>query len=161
MAGTDLLGDGMIKVTICATLSSVSNPPASELNAGIDIQDYIMKDGLGIEPDQASVDNTSLASKSDTERAGTPSYKIEIMGKRKKPPTPDVGYNTLAPGQDVYCAVRRNKDNALPWVAGDEAEVYPVETGIRQKQQTARNEVQKFKSKLFNHTDADIDAVVA
>jgi hypothetical protein len=161
MAGEDLLGDGMIKVTYLPTLSSISNPPAAELNAGVDLQQYILKDGLGIEPDQAAVDNTSLASKSETERAGTSKFSIELMCKRKLASGEDVAYNTLVPMQDGILAVRRTKDNELPWVAGDEAEIYPVQNGIRKKQQTALNEVQKFSSKLFNHTDADIDAVVA
>lgn len=160
MAGEELLGDGMIKVTYLPTLSSISSPPATELNAGIDLQQFILKDGLGIEPDQAAVDNTSLASRSETERAGTSKFNIELMCKRKLAAIEDIAYNTLVPGQDGFLAVRRTKDNELAWVAGDEAEIYPVQNGIRKKQQTALNEVQKFSSKLFNHTAADIDAVV-
>lgn len=161
MAGEDLLGDGMIKVTYLLTLSSISSPPAAELNAGVDLQEYILKDGLGIEPDQSPVDNTSLASKSETERAGTTKYSIAVTCKRKLASGEDVAYNTLVPMQDGYLAVRRTKDNELVWVATDEAEIYPIQNGKRMKQQTALNEVQKFISKLFNHTDADIDAVVA
>lgn len=161
MADEDLLGDGMIKVTYLLTLSSVSNPPAGELNAGVDLQRLIIKDGLGIEPDQSPVDNSSLASKSETERAGSPKYGVALTCKRKKIAIEDIAYNTLVPGQDGYLAVRRTKDEALPWVADDQAEIYPVQNGIRMLQQTGFNEVQKFISKLFNHTDADIDAVVA
>lgn len=161
MAGEDLLGDGNIKVTYLVALSSVSSPSATQLNAGVDLQEYILKDGLGIEPDQSPVDNTSLASRSETERAGTSKFAIELMCKRKQATLEDVAYNTLVPGQDGWLAVRRNKANELPWVAGDEAEIHPIQNGIRKKQQTALNEVQKFSSKLFNHTDSDIDAVVA
>lgn len=161
MADEDLLGDGMFKVTYLPTISSVSNPPATELNAGVDLQKYILKDGLGIEPDQSPVDNTSLASKSETERAGTTKFAIALTCKRKLASGEDVAYNTLVPGQDGVLAVRRTKDNELPWLAGDPAEIYPVQNGKRMKQQTAMNEVQKFISKLFNHSDSDDDAVVA
>lgn len=161
MADEDLLGDGMIKVTYLPTLSSVSNPPAAELEAGVHLQKYIIKDGLGIEPDQSPVDNSSLASKSETERAGTPKYAIALTCKRKKVSAEDIAWNTLVEFQDGYLAVRRTKDEALPWVATDEAEIYPVQNGIRMRQQTGFNEVQKFISKLFNHSDADVNAVVA
>lgn len=161
MAGADLLGDGNVKVTYCLTLSSVSNPPASELNAGVDLQEFITKDGLGIEPDQSPVDNTSLASRSETERAGTSKFGIELTCKRKLLSINDVAYNTLVPGQDAYLAVRRNMAHEDAWAAGQEAEIYPIQNGIRKRQPPVLNEAQKFMSKLFNHTDSDTDAVVA
>jgi hypothetical protein len=160
MADEDLLGDGYYKVTICTALSSVSSPPAAELNAGVDIQGCIMRDGLQIEPAQEGADNSSLKSKGPTQRAGSPSYQINILGKKKKNPIEDIAYNTLVPGMDVWLAVRRNRPNEEAWAAGDPAEIYPVQCGIRKPQQTAWNEVQKFLSQLFNYDDADIDAVV-
>jgi hypothetical protein len=161
MADEDLLGDGMYKVTILPSVSSISNPPVAELNNGVDIQSCIMRDGLGIEPNQDAVDNGSLASVSATERAGSPSFSIELLCKKKLNTIDDVAFNTLVPGQDAVLAVRRNRPQAEAWEAGDPAEIYPVQCGLRKPLQTARNEVQKFSSKLFNHSDADIDAVVA
>ncbi|MFI6477360.1 hypothetical protein ACIBH1_05470 [Nonomuraea sp. NPDC050663] len=160
MADEDLLGDGMYKVTICTALSSVSSPPAAELNAGVDIQACMMREGLQIEPSQEGADNSSLANKGPTRRAGTPSYTINLLCKKKKLTIEDIAFNTLVPGQDVILAVRRNRPNAEAWQAGDPAEIYPVQCGVRKPQQTAWNEVQKFLSELFNHSDADIDAVV-
>ncbi|MFB4285704.1 hypothetical protein ACBJ59_61330 [Nonomuraea sp. MTCD27] len=161
MADEDLLGDGFYKVTICTALSSVSSPPAAQLNAGVDIQSCVMRDGLQIEPNQEGADNSSLASKGPTQRAGSPSYSINLLCKKKKLTIEDIAYNTLVPGMDVWLAVRRNRPNAEPWEAGDPAEIYPVQCGLRKPQQTQWNEVQKFLSTMFNYADADIDAVVA
>ncbi|WP_431903631.1 hypothetical protein [Nonomuraea sp. bgisy101] len=161
MAGADLLGDGNVKVTYCLTLSSTSNPLASELNAGIDLQMLLTKDGLGIEPEQAPVDNTALGSRSETERGGTSKYAINLIYKRKKLVANDTAFTALVPKQDGFLAVRRDRDHEIPWTAGDPAEIYPIECGIRKRQPPVLNEPQRVAQQMFNHEDSDTEAVVA
>ncbi|MGI5161389.1 hypothetical protein [Microbispora sp. CA-102843] len=162
MADTeDLLGDGYYKVTWCLNIANIHAPTAAELNAGVDLQLYITKDGFNVTPDQAAVDNSSLASTGPTERGGSTAFGIELTCKRKKIPAEDVAWNTLQEKQMGFLAVRRTLPEGDAWAAGQEAEIYPAECGKRRKQQTAANEVQKFISKLFNHSPADDNAVVA
>jgi hypothetical protein len=156
----DLLGDGNVKVTVCLTLSSISSPPATELNAGVDIQELLTKDGLSISPEQAAVDTTSLASRSETERGGTAKHPTELTYKRKVLEADDVAFNTLTPGTDIIVAVRRNKPHETAWAAGDDAEIYPLQCGIYKRQPPALNEVQKVVQTMFNHSDANTEAVV-
>jgi hypothetical protein len=66
----DLLGDGMVKVSMVLTVANISAPTAAELNAGTDLQEYITKEGLEISAEQTPVDNTALASVAETEDAG-------------------------------------------------------------------------------------------
>lgn len=157
----DLLGDGMVKVTFCLSIASVSAPTAAELNAGTDLQERITKEGLGIEPDQSPVDNTSLASRAETEDAGTTKYEIELTYKRAQEAADDVAYNTLVPGQLGYLAVRRNRPHEEPWEAGDEAEIYPVRCGTRRRQPPELNAPQTVVQRMFNYSEGDPDAVVA
>jgi hypothetical protein len=157
----DLLGDGNVKVTFVLAVASISAPTAAELNGGTDLQERITKEGLGIEPDQSAVDNMSLASRTETEDAGTTKYEIELTYKRAEQSADDTAYNTLVPNQLGYLAVRRNKANEDPWVAGDEAEVYPVRCGTRRRQPPELNTPQTVMQKLFNHTSGDDDATVA
>lgn len=161
MANEDLLGDGNVKVTVCLTLSSATSPPATELNAGVDIQTLLTKDGLGLDPDQNSVDNGSLASRSNTSRAGTATYPIQLTYKRKQLEADDVAYTTLVPGADFYLAVRRNTAHETAWTAGDPAEIYPVQAGIYKYQPPVLDEVQKVMQQMFNHTDPVTEATVA
>lgn len=157
----DLLGDGNVKVTFCLTLSSISNPPAAELNAGVDLQELLTKDGLDINPEQAAVDNTSLASRDETEDAGTSKYNLELTGKRQEADVDDVAWNTLTDRQLGFLAVRRNRAHEDDWEAGDPAEVYPVRCGRPRMQPPAINTAQTFKSKLYNYKAPDPVAVVA
>lgn len=157
----DLLGDGNVKVTFCLTIANIAAPTAGELNAGVDLQEFITKDGLAINPEQASVDNTSLASRDETEDAGTVSYSIELTCKRKQAPDPDVAWETLTDGQLGFLAVRRTLPHETAWAAGQEVEVYPVRCGRPNRMPPELNAAQRFVSKLFNHTTADANATVA
>lgn len=161
MAGADLLGDGNVKVTFCLTIANISAPTAAELNAGVDLQEWITKDGLGISPEQAAVDNTALASRDETEDAGSVKYGIELTVKRKEDEVNDTGWDTLTDRQLGYLAVRRNLAHETAWAAGQHGEMYPVRCGRPNMQPPELNAAQKFVSKLFNHTTADADAVVA
>jgi hypothetical protein len=157
----DLLGDGNVKVTFVLTIANISAPTAAELNAGVDLQEYITKDGLKIEPDQAAVDNTALASRDETEDAGTVKYGIELTCKRKQNAVDDVAWNTLTDGQLGYLAVRRTMAHETAWAAGQEVEVYPVRCGRPNRQPPELNAAQKFMSKLFNHSSSDANSLVA
>lgn len=157
----DLLGDGNVKVTFCTTLSNISSPPAAELNAGVDLQHVITKDGLAITPEQAAVDNTSLASRDETEDAGTVKYSLELTIKRQDSEATDVGWTTLTDRKLGYLVVRRHRPHEEPYQAGDPVEVYPVRCGRPRMQPPALNTAQTFIVKLFNHTAPDPMATVA
>lgn len=161
MANEDLLGNGNVKVSVLLTLSSFTAPPVAELNAGVDIQMLLTKDGLGIDPDQASVDTTALGSRSNTSRGGSATYPTSLTYKRKELEADDVAFNTLVPGTDVVVAVRRNKAHELPWVAGDKVEIYPLECGIYKRQPPVLDEAQRVVQTMFNHTDAQTEAEAA
>lgn len=157
----DLLGDGNVKVTFVLTLSSITAPTAAQLNAGVDLQTVLTKEGLDISPEQSSVDNTNLSSTSETERAGTTKYTINLTVKRASTSLLDIGYNTLVEGQDGYLAVRRDRDHATAWAASQPAEIYPVQCGVQKDQPPKLNEPQTFMSQLFNHTAPETRAIVA
>ncbi|MGA4989867.1 hypothetical protein [Nonomuraea bangladeshensis] len=157
----DLLGDGNVKVTFCLTIADISSPTATECNAGVDLQTVITKDGLNISPEQAAVDNTALASRDETEDAGTVKYSLELTVKRQEDSVDDIGWNTLVDRQLGYLVVRRNRPHEDAYQAGDPVEVYPVRCGRPNMQPPELNAAQRFVSKLFNHTAPDTAAEVA
>lgn len=158
---SDLLGDGNVKVTWVLAIPTISAPIAATLNGGVDLQTLITKDGLSIEPEQSPVDNTSLASRDETEDAGTLKYSLELTVKRQETPVDDVGWNTLVDRQLGYLVVRRTLAHETAYAAGQEVEVYPARCGRPRMMPPALNEAQKFAVKLFNHTSPDTRATVA
>lgn len=157
----DLLGDGNVKVTYVITLSSITAPTAAQLNAGVDLQTVLTKEGLDIAPEQTAVDNTNLSSTSETERAGTTKYTINLTVKRQTVALADIGYNTLVEGQDGFLCIRRNLPHDTVWAAAQLCEVYPVQCGVQKDQPPKLNEPQTFMSQLFNHTAPETRATVA
>lgn len=157
----DLLGDGNVKATWVAAVANISAPTTTELNGGVDLQLVITKEGLAIEPEQAAVDNTALASRDETEDAGTVKYSIELTVKRQDTTGADIGWNTLVDRALGYLVVRRTQAHEDAYAAGDEVEVYPVRCGRPRMAPPALNEAQRFMVKLFNHTAPDTRATVA
>ncbi|KAB2347353.1 phage tail tube protein [Actinomadura rudentiformis] len=157
----DLLGDGNVKVTVVTTLSSKSTPTAAQLNAGIDIQEYVTKEGLDIKVDQAAVDNTALASRSETEDAGTTKHEVVLTYKKQDTPLGDVAFNALPPRELRWIAVRRDRAHETAWAAGQPAEIFPVRCGDYMRQAPKLNEPQLIEQKMFVYEAADTEAVVA
>lgn len=159
---TDLLADGYVKVTwVPGTLADVSNPTLAELATGVDLQWYITKDGLDFKPDTAAVDNTALASTSETEDVGMDSHQNALTCKRKEDPASDVAYNTLVRGAVGTVVVRRNLTEATAYATGQEVETYPSRCGLPALQPPVKNAPQTFTVKLFYYTVGDQRATVA
>lgn len=158
---SDLLGDGNVKVTFALAVASIGAPTAAELNAGTDLQEVLTKEGLDIKPDQSAVDNTSLASRSETEDAGTTKYEINLTWKKQEDLVDDVAYSALVPGTLGFLAVRRNLPHETAWAATQDVEVYPVRCGAFMRQPPKLNEPQTVEQKMFNHTQPDTEATVA
>ncbi|MGI5233840.1 hypothetical protein [Actinoallomurus sp. CA-142502] len=161
---TDLLNDGMIKVTwVPGALADVSNPTLAELTAPgvVDLQWFVTKDGLDLKPDTAAVDNTALASTEETQDVGMDSHDNSLTCKRKEDSTQDVAYNTLTRGAVGTLVVRRNLPEATAYAAGQNVETYPSRCGLPALQPPEKNAPQKFMVKLFNYASGDQRATVA
>ncbi|GCD37937.1 hypothetical protein OEIGOIKO_05747 [Streptomyces chrestomyceticus JCM 4735] len=158
---SDLISDGKTKVVWVASLSSQSSPPAAELNAGADVTPRVTPDGLKVDPDTASVDTNSLASRFDTAEPGRVKVDIEVTCKRGTTPQEDLPWRTFTYGTHGCLAVRRGVDYEVPFAAGQEVEVYPVACGEPASAPPAANEVSKFTSKMMLTQAPQTRAVVA
>ncbi|WP_242892425.1 phage tail tube protein [Actinomadura litoris] len=157
----DLLGDGNVKVTVVSTLSSKSTPSAAQLNAGIDIQTVLTKDGLNIKVDQSPVDNTALSSRTETEDAGTTKHEVNLTYKKQDSTLTDIAFNALGPGDLIWLAVRRDRAHETAYAAGQPVEIYPGRAGSYMRAEPKLNEPQTIEQKIFIYESADTEAVVA
>lgn len=145
---SDLINDGMTKVSWVASIANINAPTAAELTAGQDFTARITPDGLKIDPSTADVDTSSLASTFDTKTVGRVGFDAELTFKRGTTGPEDLPYTTLKYGVSGYLAVRRGVAYATAWAAGQKAEVYPATCGEPQNNSPAANEVMKFMSPL-------------
>lgn len=156
---SDLLTDGMTRVTWCASIANIHAPTAAELNAGTSLETLITPDGLKIDSSTDSVDTSSLASTFSTSSAGRSKFDIALTFKRQTPV--DTAFNLFPYRTSGYLVVRRNTTVATAWTTGQVIEVYPIQTGRRQLVSPAANEVARFISPMMVTSDADDAAVIA
>ncbi|MGR7002814.1 phage tail tube protein [Yinghuangia aomiensis] len=156
----DLVSDGMVRVGWAVAIANIHAPTVAECNASTDLTPRITPDGLGITPDTATVDTSSLASTFDTEGVGRRSYKNELTCKRGEG-ADDYAYDLLTYRTRGFLLVRRNVPYETPWAATQDVEVYPAQCGEPALEAPAKNEVQKFKSPLAVTDEPDARAVVA
>lgn len=159
----DLLADGNVKATWVPSIADISAPTVAELTGGsaVDLEWVITADGLDVKGDTASVDNTALASTSETEDTGRIKRDLSLTVKRKDNTSEDVGWATLTYKALGNLVLRRTLPVDTAYAAGQEVEVHPVRCGEPIMMAPEKNSVQKFNVKLFNHTASDTRAVVA
>jgi hypothetical protein len=145
---SDLINDGMTKVSWVASIANINAPTAAELTAGQDFTTRITPDGLKIDPTTADVDTSSLASTFDTKTVGRVGFDTETTFKRGTTGPEDLPYTTLKYGVSGYLAIRRGIAYATAYAAGQKVEIYPITCGEPQNSAPAANEVMKFVSPM-------------
>ena len=145
---SDLINDGMTKVSWVTSIANINAPTAAELTAGSDFTARITPDGLKIDPSTADVDTSSLASTFDTKTVGRVGYDTEVTFKRGTTGGEDLPYTTLKYGVSGYLVVRRGVAYATAWATSQKCEVYPITCGEPQNSSPAANEVMKFVSPM-------------
>jgi hypothetical protein len=157
----DLISDGKIRVYWVPGTGGIANksaPTVAELNAGTRLDVVMTPDGLDLSFATAAVDNSSLSSTFDTEKAGRrkPSGKLTI----KRQDGTDTIFALLAYQSEGFLAIRRNIDASTAWTIAQKAEVYPAQTGMR-SQGYGPNTIQRYDVPLFFTSDPDDFATVA
>lgn len=158
---SDLISDGKTKVCWASSLSSLTAPTATELNALADYTLRVTPDGLKIDPETAAVDTSSLGSRFDTEEAGRTKFSIELTFKKGTTVQEQMPWTTLTYGTHGVLVVRRGIDFETNFASGQVVEVYPVACGEPGEQPPTPNEVSKFVSKMMLTDAPETRAVVA
>lgn len=157
----DVISDGMTRVYWVPAISNIAAPTVAELNAGLNMTSQITDDGLeGWEADTARVNNTSLASTTDTERMGRDKLASPMLRFKRQMPT-DVVRSTLAKNTMGYVVIRRDVTESTVWTIGQACQVTPVECGRRRDIKPEPNTMSRFEVPFANHTAPSYDAVVA
>lgn len=154
----DLISDGKIRVYWVTSISSLSGPTTTELDAGIRLDEDMTPDGLSITPSTADVDTSSLSSTFDTRKAGRRSFDISVKIKRQS--SSDTTRTTLVYQAEGYLVVRRDVDASTAWTSAQKCEVYPAQCG-EPTLSYGPNTVQAYEVPLKLTADPETAATVA
>lgn len=131
--------DNSEKVTVLQTKpADLAALTLTELTAGIDIEDWILKSDFRLSPTASATHNdTPLGAKgtwvnfAEGNAEGTVTVLRDLDEAGKPIPNSDgqAVFDLLKEkGTEVWIAVRRGPDPDVPWAAGDEYSVYQVTT---------------------------------
>lgn len=160
----DVISDGMTRVIFVPGENGIANinaPTVAEANSGINMTAQISDDGMeGWEGDTARVPNTSLASKTDTERMGRDKLANPMLRFKAQKPT-DTVKSTVTKGVMGHVLIRRLVAQETANAIGQDWQVVPVEAGRRKDLKNEPNTMARYEVPFANHTTPAYDAVMA
>lgn len=155
----DIVSDGNVRIVWVTTLSSVTSPTATQINAGVDLTPFITPDGWNVTTSEATVDNSALNSVDDTVLPGRRSDEIEVTFKHQGDSA--APWTTFANNPAGYLVERRSVAYGTAVAASQKVRVFTVTAGFRNKLPAAPNELEKFSVKFYKSAAVSDSATVA
>lgn len=158
---SDISSDGRTRVAWVTTIANIAAPTTTELNAGMLLQSTLTADGLmGLNPETADVDTSSLASTFNTARNGRVSFSNVGLRLKKQTGT-DTIFTTLVKDTEGYLVIRRSVTEGTAWASDQEVEVYPVVCGEISRMNPEPNTVERYEIPLKVTSTPNLRAAVA
>lgn len=146
----DIVTDGRTKVWSVPSIANINAPTVAELNAGTKLEDRVTPDGLvGLEPETAAIDTSSLDSTFNTNIPGRISMGSPLLRMKKQHASTDTVYNTMVYDYRTNIVVRRDTTSSTAWTVGDKVEVYPVACGEVRNLPPEANSLHKYEVPLM------------
>lgn len=141
----DIIIDGLVRVSFVPTITSLTAPTATELNAGTLLHDTLTPDGVeGFDPDPGEVDNTAYGSTFDTKLPGTASFSGTRLTLKKQSGTDTVHATMTAFNTAGNLVFRYGFPKATTFAAADKVTIYPIRTGSWSYVPPERNTVLRY-----------------
>jgi hypothetical protein len=157
----DIVSDGRTRAYWVTTIANQNAPTTTELNAGIALQATLTADGLmGLQPETASVDTSSLASTFNTAVNGRTSFSNTRFRLKKQTGT-DTIFTTLVRDLEGFLVVRRSVLETTAWASAQAVEVYPVICGEIARNDPEPNTVERYEIPLTMRAAPSLRAAVA
>lgn len=151
--------DGKTRVAFVTTIAApISTPSPTEIAAGTDLSPYITKSGLSTPSNQNMVASGALAETFDAEVPGTFGGPIELTMFRDRPD--DDAWNLFTFGTEGFIVIRYGVLSETAFTAGDDVEVYPIQTHEPIMTPPASNENATFKVMCAVTGQPELHAVV-
>ncbi|MFJ5176719.1 hypothetical protein ACIP68_23140 [Streptomyces griseoviridis] len=163
---------GRIAIYFVPTVASIAAPKVSEISAGVNLSDYITRDGLKTPSSGNTIDASDIGSRFNKTAPGTyGGDAAEITAHRDSKSATDLAWSTLPQDAPGFLVIARQgfaqavgtglgTKNGTPTV-GDRCEVLAVTVISRALNDTGDNETSKFTASMAITAEPAQDAVVA
>jgi hypothetical protein len=163
---------GQLGLYFVPTIADITAPTVTEITAGVDLQNFVTRDGVKTPNTGNTVDSSTVGNRFTTTVPGTTGGDAATLTcHRDSKGTDDTAWTTFTEGSQGFLAVARagwaqsvttglGDPAALP-VEGDRCEIYPVAVLTRAMADTAENQTSRFDAQLPITAPPALDAVVA
>lgn len=153
---------GEIRYWFVTTIANIAAPTTAEINAGVDMTPYGLRDGLSTPRGANMVDTSDVSSKDNTQDVGTrDNGPLVYTAHRDSVSGSDVAWNTLLEDAVGYWVVRRFGGSAAAIASTNKVEVYPVIVATAAPVDIAENQSQRVLITLGVTRVPNLRAVVA
>ncbi|MEU8371222.1 hypothetical protein [Micromonospora tulbaghiae] len=157
----DITADGKTRVAWVPSISNINAPTTTELNAGMLLHSTLTADGLvGLRPETADVDTSSLDSTFSTTVNGRTSFSGTMLRLKKQSGT-DTIFDTLVRDAAGFLVVRRSVAASTAWASAQKVEVYPALCGEVARVDPEPNTVERYEIPLKITSSPSLRAAVA
>lgn len=157
----DITADGKTRVAWVPSIANINAPTTTELNAGMLLHSTLTADGLvGLRPETADVDTSSLDSTFSTTVNGRTSFSGTMLRLKKQSGT-DTIFDTLVRDAAGYLVVRRSVAASTAWASAQKVEVYPALCGEVARVDPEPNTVERYEIPLKITSSPALRAAVA
>jgi len=160
----DIVIDGKVRVAYVPTITSISAPTTTELNAGTLLTPFLVPTGLeGFESSQDGVDSTSLASTFNTQLPGRVGFSGTGLVLKKQDGTDTIFNLITVPNTAGFIVIRANGvDQAAAWASAQLVRVYPGRTGVHSPVGLGEaNSMERYRVPWFVSPEPNVKAAVA
>lgn len=134
--------EGKTNVYWVVSIATDSTPTLSEIQAGVDLTNFVAKDGVAVNINTNNVDSATIGETFDAQVAG--SWGADLQLTMFRDDSADTAWNTCVYGSNGYVVIDRFNDTGTDPSNGDKVEVWPAEMHQPAPQNSAANTQVRF-----------------
>jgi len=150
--------EGNTNVYWLTTIATTSTPRVNELTAGVNLTNFVAKDGVSVNINTNNVDSATIAQIFDAQAVGSYGADLELTMFRDD--TLDTAWNTCVYGTNGYLVIDRFSASGSSPLNGKKVEVWPAEMHQPSPENSAANTVVRFMEKFAVTSTPNLSATI-
>lgn len=151
-----------IKVSAVPEIADTTAPTVTEIDAGVELQGAMTRDGMTTPDSGNTVDASDLADlQNKTARGSRGGDTLTITAHRDSDSAEDEAWDTLSPDYDGFIVIRRFGGSDTAFADTDVVEVWPISVISREMAGLSGDQTQRFTANCAVTEAVEYDAAVA
>jgi hypothetical protein len=138
--------EGLTNVYWVLSIATDSTPTATEISGGVELTDFVAKDGVAVNINTNNVDSATIAETFDAQIVGSWGADLQLTMFRDN--VADTAWTTCVYGSNGYVVIDRFNPAGTAPGNGDKVEVWPAQMHQPAPQNSATNAQVRFVESL-------------